>query len=84
MAGLLGLVGHAAFWALLAIGWFSDELGVRGILVAVGLWLGGFVGLPHLAYGGPLFAPYVAVLDIGLVFAIFKGDVGGGANASGL
>jgi hypothetical protein len=70
------LVAHGAFWALLAIGWFSDELGARGTAVFLVLWLSGFFGLPFLPYGAALFAPFVAVLDIALVFAIFKGDVG--------
>jgi hypothetical protein len=74
-AGLATWVAHAAFWALLAIGWFSDELGVRGVAVFVLLWLAGFFGLPYLPEGGLLVAPYVAVVDIALVFAIFKGDV---------
>jgi hypothetical protein len=76
-AGLAAWVAHGAFGALLAIGWFSDELGVRGAAVFVVLWLTGFFGLPFLPYGEALFAPFVAVLDIILVFIIFKGDVGG-------
>ena len=39
------------------------------------MWLAGFFGLPHLVLGAMLFSPYVAVLDIVLVFLIFKGDV---------
>ena len=73
----LGWVAHGAFWALLAIGWFSDELGLRGTTVFLVLWLSGFFGLPFLPYGAALFSPFVAVLDIALVFAIFKGDVRG-------
>ncbi len=76
MVGLFRLVGLAAFWALLGIGWFSNELGLRGTAVFLLLWLAGFFGLPFLPYGSALFAPYVAVLDIALVFAVFKGDIG--------
>jgi hypothetical protein len=75
-AGLAAWVAHAAFWALLAIGWFSDELGLRGTAVFLALWLSGFFGLPFLPYGAALLPPFVAVLDIALVFTIFKGDVG--------
>lgn len=75
--GLASWVAHGAFWALLAIGWFSDELGLVGAAIFLGLWLCGFFGLPLLPYGAAFFAPFVAVLDIVLVFAIFKGDVGG-------
>ena len=73
--GLAGLVGHAAFWALLAIGWFSSELGWRGIAVFLLLWVGGYVGLPHVANGAALFGPFVAVLDIAMALTIFKGDI---------
>jgi hypothetical protein len=76
-AGLAAWVAHAAFWALLAIGWFWDELGLREIVVFLVLWVSGYFGLAYLPNGPALFAPFVAVLDIALVFAVFKGDVGG-------
>jgi hypothetical protein len=34
-----------------------------------------FRGLPLIPYGALLFSSWVAVLDIALVFIIFKGDV---------
>jgi hypothetical protein len=77
LAGLAAWVAHGAFWAILAIGRFSDELGLLGTAVFVVLWLSGFFGLPFLPYGAALFTPFVAVLDIVLVFVVFKGDVGG-------
>ena len=73
--GFAWWVAHGAFWILLTIGWFADEIGPRAISVFMTLWLGGLFGMPYLPHGDQLFAPYVAVLDIGLVFAIFKGDV---------
>jgi hypothetical protein len=39
------------------------------------LWLAGCFGLPYLPDGAAMFPPFVAVLDIALVFIIFKGDV---------
>ena len=39
------------------------------------LAIAGYVLRPFVPYGGGLFSPYVAALDIGLVFTIFKGDV---------
>jgi hypothetical protein len=33
------------------------------------------VALPYASYGAALFSPYVATLDIVLVFLVFKGDV---------
>jgi hypothetical protein len=78
--GMMGSVGvaawiaHCAFWILLCAGWVRRELDVRGIAVFIGLWLAGFAGA-RLVLSGMLFVPYVAILDIALVFVVFKGDV---------
>jgi hypothetical protein len=68
-------IAHAAFWVLLVRGWMAGELGTRGTMIALGLWLAAYLGQPFLPYGSGLFSPFVAVLDIGLVLVIFKGDV---------
>jgi len=68
------LLARWGFFVLVGFGWFRGDLGPRGITIFALLWLAGFVGL-RAVFGGLLFAPYVAFLDIGLVFAIFKGDV---------
>jgi hypothetical protein len=47
---------------------------LKGISAFLGLWLAGFLGL-RLVLFGLLFAPYVAILDIALVLAVFHGDV---------
>jgi hypothetical protein len=39
------------------------------------LWLSAYLGLPFLPYGSGLFPSFVAVVDIALVFVIFKGNV---------
>lgn len=62
------------FWVLLAAGWFLGELHVKGIVIFVTLWVLGLLAAP-LLLNGTLFLPYVAVLDIALVLAVFKGDV---------
>ena len=62
------------FWALIAVAWARTGLGPWGVLVFVLLWIVGYVGLRTVLYGS-LFTPYVAVLDIALVFVVFKGDV---------
>jgi hypothetical protein len=62
------------FWVLLVVGWVRGDLGVRGTAVFIALWLAGHLAAGLVLYG-LLFAPYVAILDIVLVFAIFKGDV---------
>ena len=43
--------------------------------VFAALWLAGYLLLRTLPQGVPLFVSYVAVLDIALVFAVFRGDV---------
>jgi hypothetical protein len=70
---LLAPVASWGFWILLGGGWAAGELTGRGVTIAILLWLAGFAGSRFAAPG--LFMPYVAMLDIGLVFAIFKGDV---------
>jgi hypothetical protein len=70
-----GWIAFIAFWVLLAAGWFAQELRVRGITVFLLLWIAGRFGLPHIPYGDALFMPLVAILDIALVFIVFKGDI---------
>ena len=70
-----GTIAQLAFWILLVWGYFTGELRFRGVAVAIALWLAGNFGLPYLTFGATLITTYVAVLDIGLVFVIFKGDV---------
>ncbi len=53
------------------------NLGLKGLAIFVLLWLAALVVLPYAAYepAHAMFSSFVAILDIGLVFAIFKGDV---------
>jgi hypothetical protein len=68
-------IAHLTFWGLLVYGWMRDELGVKGIAVFVALWVAGLYGLPYVPSVEAMFSSFVAVLDIALVFLIFKGDV---------
>jgi hypothetical protein len=69
-------VARWAFWILLGIGWLREALGPKGLAIFLLLWLAGFVGFRYAAYPyDGLFSPYVAALDVVLVFAVFKGDV---------
>ena len=69
-------IAQFAFWVLLALGVFYGELSRRSIVTFVVLWAAGYFGLPRLwAYGGLAVPPYTAVLDIALVWIVFKGDV---------
>lgn len=74
-SGIAAWVAHVAFWALLLIGVGSGEVGKKGGALFVALWLAGYFVLPFLPSGGFLLPPYLAVLDIALVFTVFKGDV---------
>lgn len=71
---LLAPVAIWGFWVLLGTGWMVGEIRVKGAAIFLLLWLTGFAG-SRFVLGGMLFTSYVAVLDIALVFAIFKGDV---------
>jgi hypothetical protein len=62
------------FWPLLAVGWWLDELRVKGVAIFVVLWIGGLL-LTNTFLSPIWFLPYVAVLDVVLVLAVFKGDV---------
>ena len=55
----------------------GGELNLRRTTVFVLLWPTGLFGLPHVPYepAHAMFSSFVAVLDIALVFIIFKGDV---------
>jgi len=72
-----GFIAHLAFWGLLAYGWTTVALSVAQAMVILALWIGGAVLLPHAPYEPmrAMFSSYVAMLDIALVFMIFKGDV---------
>ena len=70
-----GWIADIAFWVLIVRGLISGELG-RGATVAfIVLWLAGAFGLSYVPYGDVLYIPFVAILDIVLVFIIEDGDV---------
>ena len=74
-AGIAAWIAHLAFWGLLLYGWTRHELGARAIAVFLLIWIAGLYGLPHIPFGEALFSSFVAILDIALVFLIFKADV---------
>lgn len=74
-SGIAALIAHVTFWLLLAYGWFWEDLGPVALAVFLVVWTFGFFGLPYAGYGGALFPSYVAMLDVVLIFLIFKGDV---------
>jgi hypothetical protein len=74
-AAIAAFVAHAAFWCLLIWGWFSAELRMRGLVVALAFWIGAYLAAPALPFGAAMFSSFVALLDIVLVLVIFKGDI---------
>jgi hypothetical protein len=71
---IAGFIAWWGFWVLLGLGWLRGELRMRSLGIFLGLWLAGFFGLRSILFG-LLFVPFVAILDIALVFVIFHGDV---------
>ena len=68
------------FWILLFLG--RHELGLKGILILIGIWLAAAIGVGFatIAYKGTgltgyVFAGVEALIDIGMVLYIFKGDI---------
>jgi hypothetical protein len=74
---IAGWIAHLLFWGLLVYGLIVDNLGLKRLAIFVLLWLAALVVLPYATYepARAMFSSFVAILDIGLVFAIFKGDV---------
>lgn len=70
-------VGYWVFWILLVYGFAVGELTLKQVGVFLTLWLVGRVGLACIPWepAPAMFSPYVAGLDIALVFTIFRGDV---------
>jgi hypothetical protein len=76
-------ITQAAFFLLIAVALWRRELSATAIAIFLVLWVLGFFAFAMGGYvrgglftgGGGMFAGYVAVLDIALVLAIFKGDV---------
>ena len=66
-------IAHLVFWGLMIYGW--TELGTKRRVVFLLLWLAGSVARSFVPQGPFLFAVFVAVLDIVLVFLILGRDV---------
>lgn len=62
-----------AFWVLLFVG--RDELGLKGIAIAIVVWFAVSGLFSVLPIPGSLLVTAQAVIDIVLVLIIFKGDV---------
>ncbi len=74
-SAVAGWIAQIVFWALVLLGVGSGELGIRGAVIFVTVWLAAYIGLPFVSFGSLFLTPSVAVLDVVLVFVVFKGDV---------
>jgi len=68
-------IAHVALWTLIVYGYAVGQLRTKGAALFIAAWFGGRFGLPNVPFGAAMFSSFVAVLDIALVFVIFKGDV---------
>jgi hypothetical protein len=74
--GIAAWIAQIAFGLLLVFGIATGELRRAVAALFVVLWVVGYAGLPRLStFGGLFVTPYVALLDIVLVFLVFKQDV---------
>jgi hypothetical protein len=76
MVGSIGVgywIAHGVFWLLIVFA--LSESRTRLAPVFVGLWLIGYAGSGWISQGAALFVSYVALLDVALVLALFRGDV---------
>ena len=72
MVILSSLTPFIGFWVLMHLG--REELGIKGIIISILIWLGlllglSFLGLPYL------FVSAQALLDVVLLFIIFGGNM---------
>ena len=73
--GIAAWISHIVFWVLILWGYLTESLSLRGSIIFAMLWLVPNVSLSFVPSAAPFFSPYVAVLDIVLVFLLFRGDV---------
>ncbi|MEN6450778.1 MAG: hypothetical protein ABFC96_09820 [Thermoguttaceae bacterium] len=67
------LLPFLIFWVLIFLG--REELELRGIAIAVAVWLGLLVGFMVAGISPYLFVSAQAVLDVVLLLTIFGSDI---------
>ena len=74
--GVAGTLARLLFLVLLVLAVAREDLRLRGTIVFVLLGAAVWFGLPYLVKdGGNYVTSALAILDIALVFIVFKGDV---------
>ena len=66
-------IAHTAFWILLALA--ARDRRWRTIAFIGTLWMAGYIASIQIAQLDLFFMPYVAVLDIVLVFIVLQRDI---------
>ena len=74
-AGIAAWIARLAFVGLLLVGWTRGELRAKSAAVFLALGVAAWIGLPYLPRGADFVTPALAVIDIALVFVVYKGDV---------
>jgi hypothetical protein len=67
------LVPFIIFWVLMFLG--RSELGSKGILVSITIWIGLLLGFMTLNISPYLFVGAQSLFDIILILVIFGGDI---------
>ena len=66
-------IAHVAFWVLLALAVRDGRW--RTIVVIWALWIAGYIATRQVEPLSLFFMPYVAILDIALVFSVLRRDI---------
>jgi len=66
-------IAHTAFWVLMVMA--VRDRRWRTVAVVMLLWLAGYVASGQVPALGLFFMPYVAVLDVALVFIVLGRDI---------
>ena len=64
-----------AFWVLLVVGWYLDELDLKSVAGFVVVYFVGSFGISFVSDGGAWPVVLTVVLDVILVLKVFGGDV---------
>jgi len=73
-AGHIAPFAHVSFWILVVYG-SAKAFGVRRGVLFVFVYVGAYFALSQVQYGVLWFVPFVALLDIVMVFMILANDV---------
>jgi hypothetical protein len=66
-------IAHVAFWVLLALALRDRRWWTIGVIGT--LWIAGYIASSQVAALSLFFMPYVAVLDVALVFSVLRRDM---------